>query len=182
MSHALPLLRSLALLLASLPWASARADYDAGMIARQRGDYAAAYRELKPEADAGAADAKDAIGEMLATGKGVPKDEKAAAEMFRDAAMGGSVSGMLAYGTVALRGVGVMPRDEAAGIQWLSRAANAGNAAAMLLLGDCYLNGTGTPRNILLAHQWLLKAAQNGSAGRDAAARGFALVANARRQ
>src|SRR5581483_8203802 len=141
-----PLLRAaigpLCGLIVALPWTAARADWDAAMIARAHGDFALAYGELKAEADAGAADAQAVVGEMLARGQGVPKNEQAAAEMFRRAAANGSVPGMLEYGTAALRGAG-MPGDAAAGLQWITRAAMAGYPAAMLLLGDCHQNGIG---------------------------------------
>jgi TPR repeat protein len=51
---------------------SARADWDSAMIARQRGDLAAAYSAFEQEAQGGAVDAQAVVGEMLIKGQGVP--------------------------------------------------------------------------------------------------------------
>src|SRR4051794_33267955 len=79
----------------------ARADWDAAMIARQRGDLTAAYSGFEREAQAGATDAQAVVGEMLFKGQGVPKDEAAGLQWLRRASDGGSVVAMLSYGSMA---------------------------------------------------------------------------------
>ena len=141
---------ALSMLLIATMACHAHAEWDAGLTARQRGDFAAAYREIRMEAEAGAADAQEALGQMLIHGQGTAKDESGGTDWLHRAAENGSVPGMVAFGTAALRGLG-MPRNETLGIQWLTRAANGANQTAMLSLGDCYEQGTGVPRNILAA-------------------------------
>jgi uncharacterized protein len=142
---------------------TARAEWDSAMVARQHGDLGAAFEGFKQEADSGAADAQDVVGEMLMKGQGVPKDQAAGVGWLRRAAEGGSVPGMLAYGSAALGGLG-MERDVAVGVQWMTRAAKAGNLAAMLALGDGYEQGSAVPRDVAAAQDWFQKAAQSGDA------------------
>lgn len=69
-------MKSLALVLAFLAWfaAPANADFDAGMAAYQRGDYATALRELKPLAEQGNAEAPPLVGVQNDNGHGLPQD------------------------------------------------------------------------------------------------------------
>ena len=53
---------------------SARADFDGGVAAAQRGDYATAFREFLPLAEQGNRMAQTNLGFMYATGTGVPKN------------------------------------------------------------------------------------------------------------
>src|SRR5271167_3454427 len=78
---------------------TARADWDTAMIARQHGDLAAAYQGFLQEAQAGAADAQEMVGQMLMKGQGAPKDEAAGIAWLRRAAEDGSVPGMVAFGS-----------------------------------------------------------------------------------
>src|SRR3989442_704490 len=59
-------MKSLVLVLIFLAWfvTPAIADFDAGMAAYQRGDYVTAFREFKPLAEKGAAQAQNILGVM----------------------------------------------------------------------------------------------------------------------
>ena len=59
-------MKSLVLVLIFLAWfvTPAIADFDAGMAAYQRGDYVTAFREFKPLAEKGAAQATISCGEI----------------------------------------------------------------------------------------------------------------------
>ena len=52
---------------------SAWADLDDGLTSYQRGDYATAFREWLPLAEQGDALAQQYLGNMYATGRGVPE-------------------------------------------------------------------------------------------------------------
>ena len=52
----------------------ASADFDGGMAAYQREDYATAFREFKSLAETGAAEAQNILGVMYDKGQGVPQD------------------------------------------------------------------------------------------------------------
>jgi TPR repeat protein len=150
-------------LLAVVPLTDAAADWDAAIIARQHRDFATTNREIRPDAEAGAADAQDVLGKLLLLGQGVARDDAAAAEWFRRSAENGYLGGMADYAFVLSRGRGV-PRDEPGAVQWLTRAAMGGDPSAMVHLAECQQQGIGTARNIVAAHDWYLKAANAGSA------------------
>lgn len=65
---------ALLLVLASLPVTPAVANFGAAMAAYQRGDHAAAAREVRTPAEAGDADAQFLLGDLYAHGHGVPQD------------------------------------------------------------------------------------------------------------
>jgi uncharacterized protein len=52
----------------------AQADFQEGMNAYKRDDYATALREWRPLAEQGDADAQFALGQLYANGQGVPQD------------------------------------------------------------------------------------------------------------
>ena len=59
------------------------ADFRVGAAAFQRDDYATAYREWRPLAEAGNADAQTFLGVLYAYGKGVPEDDRDAVKLGR---------------------------------------------------------------------------------------------------
>lgn len=66
--------------------ASAQGEFDAGMFAYLRGDYAAALEQLLPLAQRGNADAQFFLGQMYEEGQGVQRDPAAARRWYRAAA------------------------------------------------------------------------------------------------
>ena len=83
------------------------ADYDTGLSAYKRGDYATASREWLPLAKKGDAKAQNALGVMYATGKGFPQDYTKAIKWYRKAAKGGYLSAMRNLGSMYASGEGV---------------------------------------------------------------------------
>ena len=55
---------------------SAHADQAAGVAAMDRGDFASAFKELRPEAEKGDAQAQVQMAYLYFHGKGVPQDYK----------------------------------------------------------------------------------------------------------
>jgi TPR repeat protein len=65
------------------PWLAYSADFDAGVAAYNKGDYATAMREWRPLAEAGDASAQYNLGVMYANGEGVPEDDAEAVKWYR---------------------------------------------------------------------------------------------------
>jgi len=74
------------LLLVAFSGAAFAGPLEDALAAHDRGDDATALRLIRPLADQGNADAQYNLGNMYATGKGVPKDGSEAAKWFRRAA------------------------------------------------------------------------------------------------
>ena len=62
------------------------ADFQKGLAAHQRGDFATALREWTPLAEQGDAPAQFNLGLMYDNGQGVPQDDKTAVKWYRLAA------------------------------------------------------------------------------------------------
>jgi TPR repeat protein len=67
----------------------AHADFQSGMAAYERGDFAAALREWRPLADEGSVEAQFNLGLLYYHGKGVPADPAEAHVWYLKAAEGG---------------------------------------------------------------------------------------------
>ena len=84
------------------------ADFDAGLAALQKGDYAAALREWTPlAAEQGDAEAQFNLGHMYRKGQGVRQDDKTALKWFRLAAEQGHAEAQLVLGAMYYGGYGV---------------------------------------------------------------------------
>ena len=120
---------------------SALADFDEALKAYEGGHDAAALRELKPLLAAGNPSAAWLLERMVETGRGGgPADAAEAARLYRKAAEGGNLPGMLALAELHRRGQGVPQSDARAG-DWLKKAAAKGSSRALLLLGTMRLDG-----------------------------------------
>ncbi len=101
-------------------------DYDAGLAAYERGDYAAALKEWKPLAEQGGAAAQYDLGLMYANGQGVPRDYVQAVKWYRRAAEHGHAAAQNNLGFMYDKGWGV-PRDYVQAHKWFKLAAAQGN-------------------------------------------------------
>jgi len=108
----------------------ARADYQAGVEAHARGDFALALEEWSAEAEKGNADAQYNLGQMYRLGQGVAEDMAKAFAWFLRAAEQGLVPAQLNVGVMFGRAIGV-PRDDVQAYKWLSLAAAQGDPQAM---------------------------------------------------
>jgi TPR repeat protein len=68
--------------MATIVWAG----WDDAVAAYKRGDYASAYKQLKPLAEQGNGAAQNNLGTIYKEGQGVPKDNAEAVKWFRKAA------------------------------------------------------------------------------------------------
>ncbi len=163
-------MRMFCLLLLAAAWPSCgHAEYFRGLDAIKRHDAQAAIQELAPLADAGEADAQDALGVAYDQG-GAASGETRARELFRKAAENGLLLGMLNLANSLQAGRGGPP-DPAEAAQWLTRAAQAGLAPAMVRLASAYRFGLGVPLDKANAQGWYERAAKlNDPAGMAGAA------------
>ncbi|MDA0785014.1 MAG: tetratricopeptide repeat protein [Proteobacteria bacterium] len=106
------------------------ADFQTGVDAYARRDYATALREWTPLADQGYAGAQRSLGEMYRQGNGVRQNDKTAAWLFRLAAEQGDVGAQVKLGEMYADGKGV-PRDYVYAYLWTSIAASSLDRAAI---------------------------------------------------
>ena len=120
-------------------------------------------REWRKAAEGGHAMAQCQLGCFYDFGRGVAKDDVAAAEWFAKAAAQGLAVAQLFLGACFDSGNGVA-HDPKAAAAWYAKAAAQGNAAAQFNLGFLYANGTGVAQDSKAAAAWYAKAAAQGHA------------------
>ena len=108
----------------------ARADdfYD-GWVAYDNGDYATAFKLVKPFADQGNSDAQYLLGVMYQYGEGVIEDDKEAVRWYRMAAMQGGAFAQFNLGQMYYTGEGVIEDNKKAHM-WMNIARANGNHTA----------------------------------------------------
>ena len=105
--------------LAMPAWAGIGEGYDA----YERGDYAAAFREWLPLAEAGSAEAQFNIAVMFQKSRGVPADSAEALRWYRLAAWQGHADAQNNLGGMLSRGEGI-PEDYVQAHMWFNLAAS----------------------------------------------------------
>lgn len=156
-------MKTLVLLLVLFSNQASGFDFQAGLDAYNRGDFATALKEWRPIADAGDAHAQYNLGMLYARGQGVPKDYGQAAGWYRKAAEQGVAAAQYNLGLMCANGQGV-PRDPQEAAKWFLKAAEAGVTDAETGLGRIYNEGEGAFRNYAEAEKWYRKAAESGVA------------------
>ena len=154
----LSLILTLLLFSATNAWS---ADFDRGVDAYEKGDYATALREWEPLVEQGIAVAQYSLGVMYAEGKGVPQDYKTAHKWYSLAAEQGHVDAQYNLGFMYANGQGVTQDDKTA-VKWFSLAAEQGFADAQNNLGVMYALGNGVIQDNVYAHMWFNIAASLG--------------------
>ncbi len=140
---------------------SAAADFNEGLAAYLREDYATALEEFKPLAEQGHLTSQFYIGFLYYEGSGVPKDYSRALQWWVKAAQHGSPDAENSIGFVYLHGEGV-ERDETVAAEWIRKAADGGLAEAQNILASLYKKGTGVQHDDGEAVKWYAKAAAQG--------------------
>ena len=110
-------------------------DFQKGVAAYKRGDFATALGEWEPLAEQGIASAQYNLGVMYHKGNGVPQNYKNAVKWFRLAAKQGKASAQYNLGIMYLNGNGV-PQDDKTAVKWFRPAAKQGDANAKYLLKE----------------------------------------------
>lgn len=109
---------------------SARADFNAGVAAYNRGDYAAASAEFMALAEQGQAKAQFNLGFMYEKGLGAPADDGEAMKWYRKAAEQGHAGAQNNLGVMYETGKGV-PQDYVEAYFWYSLATAQDNDLAV---------------------------------------------------
>lgn len=117
--------------------------------------------ELLKKAEAGDADAQTDLGEVYASGEGLPKDAVKAADQFRKAAEKGIARAQFRLGEMYTRGEGV-PKDAVRASDLIKQAAANGYAKAEATLAAMYAKGEGVTQDEVLAYAWSTLALRQG--------------------
>ena len=159
MSATVRLLVVAILLVAGVP---ARADFQAGVAAYERGDYKAAYEEWLPLATDGTASAQFNISILYYGGEGVSTDFYMAQLWFRKAAAQGHAEAQFNLAAMMDFGEGPVGSDRQI-IELYRKSAEQGHDGAQFNLGMIYFNGDlGLSKRRTLAAEWFEKAAMQG--------------------
>ena len=137
------------------------ANYNKGLEAYKREDYATALKKWTPLAEKGFAKAQMNLGVLYASGLGVPKDHVEAMRWSRRAAEQGYPIAQNNMGYIYLQGQGVT-QDFKTAFEWFKLAAEQGNADAQNGLGVMYDNGYSVTQDYTRAFMWLDIAATQG--------------------
>ncbi|NJL17141.1 MAG: sel1 repeat family protein [Nitrospira sp.] len=108
--------------------APAWADFQAGVDAHDREDYATALQEWQPLADQGDALAQYQVGMLYHKGRGVPQDDVQARKWYEKAAAQGQTKAQFSLGTLYFNGEGGR-KDYQQALRWFRLAANQGMGA-----------------------------------------------------
>lgn len=158
MSLRLPMTLVLSILCLAAP---AWADFQAGMTANDREDYATALREWQPLAEQGDALAQYNLGLLYRKGRGVPQDDVQARKWYAKAAAQGLAKAQFSLGTLYFNGEGG-PKDYQQALRWFRLAADQGEALAQTKIAIMYDDGEGVPQDKVQAYKWFSLAATNG--------------------
>ena len=144
------------------------ADYQKGVDAANRGDYASALREWEPLSDQGDAGGQNGLGWLYHNGFVVQQDYGVAFELYTLSANQGFAEAQVNLGLMYAEGEGVT-QDYKEAMKWYELAAAQGYAIAQNNLGVMYFKGKGVFQDYTLAHMWWDIAASQGN--EDAAKR-----------
>jgi TPR repeat protein len=109
--------------------AEARADFNSGCAAFERGDFAAARKEWAPLAEQGHPQAQFRLGCLYTFGQGVPQDYAMALRLYRLAADQGDADAQNNLGGLYAEGLGVRA-DLVEAYKWFELAAERGHEMA----------------------------------------------------
>lgn len=110
---------------------------------------------LLAKANTGDVAAQVAVGESYASGTGVARDLKLAAEWYRKAADKGDIAGELHLAALYRDGGKDFERDMALAAGWYLKAADQGDVGAQGMMGTLYSMGQGVEQNYVEAYYWL---------------------------
>jgi TPR repeat protein len=138
------------------------AEFETGMDAYERGNYATALSEWRPLAEEGNAQAQLHLGLLYHQARGVLQDSTTARQWYEKAAAQGYASGQNNLGYLYADGKGV-PKDETKGVEWIRKAAEQRDANGQASLGEMYRDGRGVPQDNVQAYMWFTLGAANGA-------------------
>jgi len=137
------------------------ADFQAGMDANDREDYATALREWLPLGEQGNAIAQYNLGVLYRKGRGMPQDDVQARKWYDKAAAQGHAKAQYNLGTLYFNGEGA-PKDYQQALRWFRLAADQGEAIAQTKIAIMYEDGHGVPHDLVEAYKWYSLAITSG--------------------
>jgi TPR repeat protein len=118
---------------------------------------------LKPQADAGEAEAMRALGPMYIRGRGVKQDPALGLDLLKRAAEKGATGAASDLSRLYLLGAPGVPANRSEALKWITVSASRGNVDAMVTLGYMSMNTPGgvpsSERNVAQGFCWLMRAA-----------------------
>lgn len=118
------------------------------------GDKSSLFEKAEALANEGHSGGQYLLGELLADGIGVTKDESRAIAWYRRAAEAGHLHAMNSLGGAYQWSIGVPP-DMSAAAKWYRAAAEGGIPSAQLALAKMYAEGEGVAQDFREAHKWI---------------------------
>lgn len=137
----------------------AKADFDAGFLAYERGDFKTAAKEWRPAASKGDPHAQHMLGFLYARGRGVPLSPEQTVKLWHQAAEQGFAPAQYTLGTLYREGMGVK-QDLDKAVKWISRAADGGYPDAQFDFGVMHVTGEGVDKDLSMAFMWIGLAAE----------------------
>lgn len=131
----------------------ARADWQQGFAAYERGDYSTALHEFRKGANHGDAGSMNVLGVMYAKGQGVQQDDAEAVKWYGMAAELGEPYAQSNLAFAYLKGLGVR-QEYGQAAQWYRKAAEQGHSPSQNNLGWMYENGLGVQQDYANAVKW----------------------------
>jgi TPR repeat protein len=116
------------------------------------------FDELLKQATQGDARAQNMVGEALADGNGVQRNDFDAVRWFQKAALQGLVDAQYNLSVMFANGQGTR-QDDAETVKWSRLAAKQGHPAAQYQLGLLYAVGAGLEQDFVQAYKWFSLAA-----------------------
>ncbi|MFY9854554.1 MAG: tetratricopeptide repeat protein [Terracidiphilus sp.] len=110
---------------------------------------------LLAKASSGDAASQVRVGECYASGNGVARDFRQAAEWYRKAADKGDIGGEVHLAALYRDGGKNFPRDMVRAAEWYRKAAEQGDVPSQATLGVLYSIGQGLPQSDKDAYFWL---------------------------
>lgn len=120
--------------------------------------------DLRRAADDGETSAMIMLAQKLENGDGVPQDDVAAFNLFREAANGGHPYAIVVTGRRLQLGTGCQ-QNIAQAVEYFQRAADQDFPLGLHCLGECYLNGEGVPKDEARGLSMLQKGADMDDSG-----------------
>ena len=137
-------------------------DFEDGLVAYGKGDFATALRLLTPLAEQENSNAQFLVGWIYERGEGVKKDYKIAVKWYTLAAEQGFADAQ--YNLARMYRFGYVGKDYKTAVKWYTLAAEKGHISAQSTLGSSYYFGQGVAQDYVKAHMWWNIAALNGDA------------------
>ena len=137
---------------------AAKADFNTGLDAYQKGDFKTALSEWLPEAEKGDPYAQHMLGFLYANGRGVELKPERTVHWWQQAANQGFAPAQYTLGSLYRKGLGV-PYNLQKAASWIERAADSGYPNAQFDISVMYATGEGVSQNLGKAFMWLDQAA-----------------------